>query len=196
METIKINIADIKNKEIDLIANYFKKGKVIAYPTDTIYGLGCAAADEQAIKRIYQIKQITAPRPYIILVSSLAMLKKYAYIKQKKIAYLNKVWPGPVTVVLKSRNNLPANILGPDKSIAARLPKNDFLIKIIKGLGKPIVSTSLNLSGQPNLTDLNKIKAYFKDNKPDLAINAGSLPKRRPSKIIDLRGDLPETLRP
>ena len=123
------------------------------------------------------------------------MLKKYAYVNQRQEKYLKKVWPGPVTVIFESRANLPGSLLGPKKSLAARLPKNDFLIKIIKRLGYPIVSTSLNLSGQPNLADLHKIKAYFKQNQPDLVVDAGRLADRRPSRIIDLRNNLPEIIR-
>jgi len=211
MKIIKIDSKKPAKAEIDLIVDYLKRGKVIVYPTDTIYGIGCAAADKKAINRIYKIKKRSKKKPLLILVSSLAMAKKYCRINKKQEKYLRKVWagklklksdfghpksdfvagPSPVSVILKSRGVLPKELAGGGDSLAVRLPNSELLVKIIRETGVPIVSTSLNISGKENLTNVGEIGRYFgkkkKNNErlPDLAVDAGELASK-PSKLIDL----------
>jgi len=192
MKKITINTVEVAKSQIDLIIRYLNQGKVIAYPTDTIYGLGCDATREAAIKKIFRIKQRGKDCPLLILVSSFSMLKKYCLVSNKQVEYLKKVWSKsskPTTVILKSRGILPRVLTGGQDSVAVRmptdLPKNDFLIKIIRYTGKPIVSTSLNISGRKNLKDIKMIDKYFKV-RPDLVVDGGEL-KSRASRIVDVR---------
>ncbi len=187
MKIEKVNLDKIAKGEIDLIIDYFQKGKVVVYPTDTVYGLGCRATEGQAVKQIFKIKQRPKNKPFLVLVSSLSMLKRYGYFSVAQGKYLKKIWPGPITVVLESRGNLPDGVIGKDGGLATRLPKNDFLITILKRLDEPIVSTSLNISGQKNLTNLSGINNYFGVDKPDLVVDAGILPENKPSRVIDIR---------
>jgi L-threonylcarbamoyladenylate synthase len=199
MKIIKIDLKKISRTEVNLIIDYLRQGKVVIYPTDTIYGLGCIATDKKAINKIYKIKKRNKKKPLLILVSSLAMLKRHCYVSRKQEEYLRKVWnnlPQPllgkegsfraVSVILKSRGLLPRNLTGGTDSIAVRLPRNKLLIKIIRQINTPIVSTSLNISGKKNLSNISKIDTYFSRIKPDLAIDVGNLAKK-PSKLIDLR---------
>jgi L-threonylcarbamoyladenylate synthase len=200
-----IPFSTITNKEINSIAQEIKKGKIAVLPTDTIYGLSCDATNPAAIKKIYQIKNREKNKPLLILVDSFAMLKKYCAVNEWQEKWLNKNWLlqngtvprlkvgettprqtkkiRPTTVLLNSRGLLPFEN---NSSLAARLPQNDFLLKIIKRVGRPIISTSLNISGQPNLSNIDKIEKYFKKHKPDLIVDAGEI-KNKPSRIIDLR---------
>lgn len=170
-----------------IIAN-LKNGKVIVFPTDTVYGLGCRSDCVKAINKIYKIKA-RKNSPCVNLVSSLEMAKKYCYLNKNQADYLKKIWPGPVTVILKSKGNLPEKILGKNSgeglSLAIRLPKNKFLVKIINEINKPVVSTSLNLHGQKNLVRPVNLEKYFKT-LPDLVIDAGVL-KGKASRIVDIR---------
>ena len=204
MEKIKINLRKFRNKDIKIIADYFQKGKVIVYPTDTIYGIGCSAINRKAIERIYKIKKRARGKPMLVLAGSLAMAKKYCYVSKKQEEYLRKIWPikhqvsiaRPVSVVLKSKGLLPNELAGGGKGLAVRLPRSEFLIKIIKGVKVPIVSTSLNLSGRKNLTEIKNLEKYFKSPNPplikgaadfpDLVVDAGKL-KNKPSMIADIR---------
>ena len=102
MKMIKINNKNVSPEQFKLIADYLVRGKIIVYPTDTIYGLGCLATDKKAIKRILKIKKSKKDKPMIILVSSLAMLKNYCNISEKQTEYLKKIWPGPVSVIFES----------------------------------------------------------------------------------------------
>lgn len=187
MEIIKVNLAKINRREIDLIVDYFRQGAAVVYPTDTVYGLGCVASNSRAVKKIFKIKKRSVDKPLLVLVEDWIMVKKYCLLNAEQEEYLKKVWPGPTTAVLTSRGNLPAGVIGKDGSLAARLPKNNFLITILKRLGEPIVSTSLNISGQKNLTNLSGINNYFGVDKPDLVVDAGILPENKPSRVIDIR---------
>ncbi len=207
-----------KNKVLDenigLIVNYFKRGKVVIYPTDTIYGLGCMATNKSAINKIYKIKKRSKGKPLLILVSSLAMVKRYCYVSKRQEEYLRNILrPGnlmknpptpisaealknppsppilaggrPVSVILKSRGVLPKELAGGKDSVAVRLPNSELLVRIIREVNVPIVSTSLNISGRKNLTNISKIGQYFKQNKPDLAVDIGELSSKS-SKLVDL----------
>jgi L-threonylcarbamoyladenylate synthase len=188
MKNIVINLDKISDDEINLISSELKKGKVIAYPTDTIYGLGCDATNQKSINKIYKIKKRPKNKPLIILINGFPMLKKYFIIDSDKLCLLKQIWPGPFTAILNARNNLPDNLKSIDKSIGVRFPKNNFLIQLINKINRPLVSTSLNLSNRPNLKNLNQIDEYFpKGCLPDILIDAGKLKSSKPSTIIDVR---------
>lgn len=178
MKIIKINLKKFTQAEIDIVASYLKRGKVIAYPTDTVYGLGCNAGKAAAVARVRKIKGDRTKKPMLALVSDWQMLKKYCRVSREQMKYLKKIWPGRVTVILKKKNS-------DNESLAVRLPKNDFLIKIITKAGFPVVSTSLNKREEKPLTSVKSLAKHFKY-LPDLAIDAGMI-KGRPSKLIDLR---------
>lgn len=163
-----------------------KAGKVIVYPTDTIYGLGCLARDRRAVDRIRRLKKRDSDKPFLVLVSDFKMLAKYFQVDKKQRAYLKKIWPGKVSVILEKKGALSGYVSGGLASVAVRLPKSGFLTKMINELGSPIVSTSLNLSGKPHLVSVSNLASYFGRIKPDLIIDAGEL-KGKPSKLIDLR---------
>lgn len=189
MKIVKINLKKINKLGIEDIAAQFQRGLVVAYPTDTIYGLGCIVADAKAIAKIFRIKKRAKNKPLLILASSLTMLKKYCRINKQQNDYLKTIWQvkgKPVSAVLKSKKTLPAALSGGMDSIAARLPKSDFLIKIIRKINAPIVSTSLNISGKEHQENVNGLEKYFGKDKPDLIIDAGVL-KGKPSKLIDVR---------
>jgi L-threonylcarbamoyladenylate synthase len=186
MQTIKINLHNLIQEQISLIADYLKRGLVIAYPTDTIYGLGCDPKNVKAIKKINKIKGEKGDKPLLVLISDFVMLKQYCFINFEQLKYLKKIWPGPVTVILKRRPNLPPELTGGLNSLAVRLPDNEFLTKIINEAGWPLVSTSLNKKGEKPLTNVQNIESHFKY-KPDLAVDAGECEKTKPSRLVDLR---------
>ena len=186
MQILKIDLEKVTGEQIDLIVDYLKRGLVVAYPTDTVYGLGCDARNADAIKKINKIKGEKGNKPLLILISDFKMLKKYCFASPPQTDYLKKIWPGPVTAILKRRPSLPKELTGGLNSLAVRLPKNDFLIKIINEVGFPVVSTSLNKKGEKPLRDAKNIAGHFKY-LPDLVVDAGAYEKTKPSRLIDLR---------
>lgn len=165
-----------------------KKGSVVALPTDTIYGLSCLANNAKAVKKIKKMKGKGADRALIILVSSTAMLKKYAILSKEKEIVLHKYFgpkTKPTTVILKHKSLLPKEVSGVFDTLAIRLPKSAFLIKIIRRAKVPLISTSLNLSGQECVSDPSLVNNYFKNN-PDLLVDAGICKNKKASRLIDL----------
>jgi len=203
MKILKINLEKITEEQIDLITKYFQAGKIVAYPTDTVYGLGCLAFHKKALQKIYQIKNITATKPLLVLMKDKELLKQYCEISSKQENYLTKIWYNkdikhkPTTIIFDIKKILTKKLDYNYPSLAVRIvnnfnPKNNlpeitFLSKILVRVNKPIISTSLNITGKPTLDNLKNIENYFSNIKPDLVIDTGNIDRKKASKIIDLR---------
>ena len=196
---IKKKNSDFNSAELDLIVQKIKQGQILVLPSDTIYGLSCLSLNKKALEKIARIKKRASDKPFISLVSSLSMVKKYASIKTRDTKKLQDIWLNdkrPTTIILPAKKKLPRQMVSNDGAISLRLPKSDFLIKIIRKVGAPLISTSLNLSGGKPLSNLNSLNKYFlPSNQPDLIIDIGELKKAKPSKIIDWRFNPPKVIR-
>jgi|TARA_B100000902_G_scaffold399968_1_gene474115 L-threonylcarbamoyladenylate synthase len=147
-------------REIIKILEILKKGGVILYPTDTIWGLGCDATNEKAISRIYKIKKRDINKPMISLVSDTNMLYKYTNSKKFKIPVDNE----PTTIIYNDVKNLPKSLVTKEKTAAFRISSDIFCQKLIKEFGYPIVSTSANISGKIIPKEYSEITNEIKDN--------------------------------
>jgi len=134
--------------ELSNTTEALKKGKTILYPTDTVWGIGCDATNKEAIAKIYQIKNRTESKSLIVLVSSFSMLKKYVKVP-KKVKEILQSTQKPTTIIYSNPKGFPKNAIAKDNTIAIRIVQDDFCRKLIKKFGKPIVSTSANISGKP-----------------------------------------------
>lgn len=131
------------------IVQILQTGGMICYPTDTIWGLGCDATNETAIEKISQTKGRPPEKGYVILVSSIQMLKKYVAYVPPRLETLLAYHTRPLTVIFEDAENLPKSVLAPDGSVAIRIAHDEFCQQLIDMLGKPLVSTSANLAGEP-----------------------------------------------
>lgn len=197
MEIINKKLNDLNKEEINKIITYLKRNKVVVVKTDTIYGFSALASNQKAVEKIVKIKKRKSFKSFIILVSSINMASKYGYInswQREKIKQFieNKK---PISFVLITKNKL-AKTVESQETLAMRLPKSDFFIKIIRRLGEPLVSTSFNFSGQ-NLLDINKTKLVFKNKKyqPDLVICSGKSKNIKASRLIDISNNKIKILR-
>ncbi len=171
------------------------KGKIILYPTDTIWGIGCDATNKNAIQHVFKLKQRNESKSLIILVSSIEMLQNYIQdIPQEIKNYLNKT-SSPTTVIYNNPKNLPNNLIAQDNTIAIRIVKSGFAHKLIKEFNKPIVSTSANISNKETPIGFNDISLEIK-NKVDyiVKVNNEQLVKKS-SKIIRFAKNKIEVLR-
>jgi len=194
MTYLKISKDKVPPAIIQSIVGSLKSGRVIILPTDTIYGFSCLATSEAAIKKINRLKKRTLKKPLSVLVSDMAMLKKYVFVSAAQAKFLRSTWrqdKRPTTFILRHRGNLPAVLTACSNGLALRLPKSKFLTKIIKSVAVPIVSTSLNLAGQAPISDLRDLVRHFplKSKQVDLVIDAGRARSRKPSRLLDLRGE-------
>ena len=189
MRKIKINQKDVSEEQAGEIAEAFNRGEVVVYPTDTIYGLGCLASNKEAINRVHVMKGTSPDKPLIVLVDKMDLLKKIAVLNSRQEEYISKIWQEdavPTTFILESAGFLPLEVLGGKDTVAVRLPKDNFLIKLIEIIGSPIVSTSLNKTGEEIVEQIDGLKGkLFED--PDLVVDAGRIANRKSSRIIDVR---------
>lgn len=132
-------------KEIRNTILQLQEGKTILYPTDTVWGLGCDLFNQEAINSIYQIKKREESKTLCILVSDIEMLKEYVLLSESIIPFLSE--SKPTTIIYADILNVPKNLLAEDGSVAIRITNDQFCQKLIKEFGKPIISTSANISG-------------------------------------------------
>lgn len=136
--------------EVEAALNVLRTGEVILYPTDTIWGLGCDATQEEAIRKIYRIKQRDDSKSLIILVAEERDILHYVAAPDPAVFNFLAEQSRPTTVIFDDAINLPENLVAEDGSIAIRIVRDEFCRHLIKRLRKPIVSTSANISGQPS----------------------------------------------
>jgi L-threonylcarbamoyladenylate synthase len=141
---------DFFDKEVEAALGALRKGDVILYPTDTIWGLGCDATNEAAVKRIYEIKQREDTKSLIILVADERDILQYVAAPDLAVFDFIQRQTRPTTIIFEHAINLPDNLIAQDGSIAIRIVQDEFCRHLIKRLRKPIVSTSANISGEPS----------------------------------------------
>jgi len=178
-------------KAVKIIAN----GGIVAYPTETFYGLGVSALDKKAIEKVFCVKQRPPFRPLPILIPNIDWLKKIV----KEIPFSAKLlskhfWPGPLTLVFKSKDILPENLTANTGKIAVRISSHPIAQKLVKSLNLPITTTSANPFNKPPPTSLEEISPKIKA-KIAAIIDGGKTKGGLPSTIIDVTLDPPVCLR-
>lgn len=144
-------------KVISKTVETFKKGGVVIFPTDTVWGIGASLDKPQAIKKLYKLKKREQDKPTAVLVGSIAKAKKLGIINQQANHLIKKFWPGGLTIVVKAKTNVPSSILGPNKTVGLRMPNHQLILAILKKLSLGIVATSANIAGQPVPKEKNQI---------------------------------------
>ena len=151
-----------KNIEIETAITFLKKGKLILYPTDTVWGIGCDATSSKAIENLYNLKKRDEGKAMICLVNDYQMLKSYIpKISISQLSYLNS--KNPTTVIFENSIGISEKALGENKSIAMRIPKHNFCNKLITKFGKPIISTSANISNKQSPLNFHQIENEILD---------------------------------
>ena len=196
MKQIKL---DLNNTEeaLNNAAKILQDGGIIIYPTDTLYGLGANAFNEDAVLKIQKIKKQDKNKPISVIVKDLKMARKIACVDSKVEKILNKIWPGPITVVLRKKDIVPDVLTGNGETVAIRIPDNEFISALMRRIDFPITATSANISGENNLLKSKEIINKFKKAKfaPDLFIDVGDIKNPTASTIIDLTTGIPKILR-
>ncbi len=176
-------------REIENSLKTLNDGKVILYPTDTIWGLGCDATNPSAVEKIYKIKNRQQEKSMIILLDSIEKVSDYADCPPYIEDLINST-NGPLTVIYQNARNLAKNLIAKDNTIAIRVVKGEYCSELIKRFGKPIVSTSANFSGYPPPVTFDQISPELIE-KVDYVVNVfrNRVKSVRPSKIIKLESD-------
>ncbi len=151
----------MKHTEIDNALKVLTKQQIILYPTDTVWGIGCDATSKKAVKKIFNIKKRTNSKSLVILVNNFEMLERYVeYVPEIVRSFLSTV-STPTTIIYRAASNLAPNVIAKNKTVAIRIVKDKFCEALIMRLGKPIVSTSANLSGESSPGNFNEINSVI-----------------------------------
>ncbi|MDP3947109.1 MAG: L-threonylcarbamoyladenylate synthase [bacterium] len=177
-------------------AKALRRGAVMLYPTETVYGLGCDARNTKGIERIYALKGRSGQKPFIVLVKDIAAAKRIARFSPNAKRLARKFWPGSLTLVLRTRKGaLPARYFG--KAVALRVSPHPFVRALFRHIDFPLVSTSANRSGKPATRSISALRRRFgeKTQGIDIIIDGGTLPRRKPSTVVDFTGRTPRMVR-
>ncbi len=190
---ININAQDPQQRLIDQIADILIRGGIIAYPTDTYYGIGCDIMNKKAIEKIYQLKQRHKRKPFSFICSGFKNISDYAKVSTYAYRTMKRLLPGPYTFILEGSKLVPKIMLTKRKTAGIRVPDNRICLALIEKLGNPIISTSATMPDGTVFHDPSLIHDYFK-NRIDVVIDGGPVPGK-PSSVISLIKDDPQIIR-
>ena len=199
MNTKLIKIEDtkqIKNEELAEAAQILRDGGLVAFPTETVYGLGANALDEAAAKKIYAAKGRPSDNPLIAHISCLEELKPLvAYIPEAGRKLAEAYWPGPLTMVFPKSDIVPYGTTGGLDTVAVRMPSDPVANRLIKLAGVPVAAPSANTSGRPSPTTAQHVWQDM-EGKIEMILDGGPVGIGVESTIVDVSGDVPTLLRP
>lgn len=190
---LHINPDNPQPRLISRVVSELKQGALIAYPTDTIYGLGCDIFNRRGVKNIYQIKQREAKKPFSFICADLSDVANYAQVSNFAFKIMKRHLPGPYTFVLEATRIVPDSLTTKQKTVGIRIPQDEIALAIVRELGHPLVTTSANVSGEEALHDPHEIDQVM-GRMLDLVVDGGNR-LGDPSTIISLIDDRVEVLR-
>ena len=182
-------------KQVEEGISVLKQGGIVAFPTDTVYGLGAWASNQQAVERVYRVKErpqnIALP---LLLAHTLQISEVAEPVPQIAWLLAHNFLPGALTLVLHKSNSVPDIVTAGGITVAIRIPAHPIPVALVEGLGAPIIGTSANLSGKPSALTADDVYSQFGD-KIDLVIDGGRCPGGRESTIVDVTKETPVVLR-
>jgi len=182
-------------KQVERGISILKQGGIVAFPTDTVYGLGACVGIYQAVERVYAVKERPRNMALPLLLADTPQLTEVAnYVPPIAWLLIDNFLPGALTIVLPKSNSVPDIITGGGVTVAVRIPAHPVPVALAKGLGTPIVGTSANLSGRPSPLTADEVYSQF-GNRIDLVIDGGRCPGGKESTIVDVTGETPVILR-
>ena len=186
---------EIYRNSIGTAPDVILAGGVVAVPTETVYGLAANALDSRAVERVFEAKGRPENKPVSIFVPDMSAAEHFCQdIPDEAYALAEKFWPGPLTMILKKRDNVPDVITAGGDTVGVRCPDNALTLELMDKARVPITGTSANISGQPDARDFQKVLEYF-DGIIECAIDGGDSPGGVPSTVVDMTGGSPRILR-
>ncbi len=190
---IKVNPQNPQKRAIRRAVEVLREGGVIAYPTDTIYGLGCDLYNKGAIEKIYHLKRHSKNKRLSIICSDLKDISRYAQVPDYAYRIMKKLVPGPYTFILEATKLVPKIMLTNQKTIGIRVPDHPIPLALVKELGGPIITTSVTKPDETLYNDPQELEEMF-GKEVDLIIDGGIIVPQH-SSIIDLTTEEPKVLR-
>ncbi len=184
---LSINSQNPQQRLIRKVSDVLDNGGLIAYPTDTFYGIGCDLLNKKGIQLIYKLKNRPLNQPFSVICDSLKEINRYAQVSNYAYRTMKRLLPGPYTFVLEGTKLVPKIMLTKRKTVGIRVPDNRICVAIVRTLGRPIISTSAMLDNPHSIQE-----TYA--SHLDIVIDGGAL-YPSPSSVISLIGDIPEVIR-
>jgi tRNA threonylcarbamoyl adenosine modification protein (Sua5/YciO/YrdC/YwlC family) len=184
---ISINQENPQQRLINRVGEVLEKGGVIAYPTDTFYGIGCDLYNKKGIQLIYKLKNRPSTKPFSIVCDSLKEISRYAIVTNYAYKTMKRLLPGPYTFVLEGTRLVPKIMLTKRNTVGIRVPDNKICLSIVKTLGRPVISTSAGYDDPESIRDA--YASYL-----DIVVDGGVL-YPSPSSVVSLIEDIPEVIR-
>jgi len=195
-EYVQIKRDEIEYSAIEKAGNIIKQGGLVAFPTETVYGLGGDGLNPSSSKKIYAAKGRPSDNPLIVHIADMKDLNKIVrYIPESAKALADEFWPGPLTMIFKKSDIVPLETTGGLDTVAVRFPSDKIALSFIKAAGGYVAAPSANTSGRPSPTS-GKYVLEDMDGKIDMILDGGSCDIGLESTIVDLTEDIPVILRP
>lgn len=176
-------------------AGLLRQGELVAFPTETVYGLGADALNAEAVAKIYQVKGRPSDNPLIVHIAEEAAARELAEVSPTAQRLMAAFWPGPLTLVLPAKPILPMQTTGGLNTVGLRMPAHPAALKLIRAVGLPIAAPSANLSGRPSPTNADHVYHDMQGRIP-LIIDGGEAAAGLESTVLDLASAVPAILRP
>jgi tRNA threonylcarbamoyl adenosine modification protein (Sua5/YciO/YrdC/YwlC family) len=181
---IEMNAHYPEPRKVRRAVEALEAGEIIGYPTDTVYALGCDLLSRKAIDRLYAVKNMAKDHPLAFICPDLSDLSRWAVIDNHAYRLLRRVLPGPYTFILNATREVPKVLhLSDKRTVGIRVPAAPIIVEVVRALGRPVVSTSANLPGQPPVVDARDLSVTFKG--IELVLDGG-LGGTEPTTIVDL----------
>ncbi|MGN0165376.1 MAG: L-threonylcarbamoyladenylate synthase [Lachnospiraceae bacterium] len=193
---LKIDRADFHPEDLSEACELLKQGELVAFPTETVYGLGGNALDETASARIYKAKGRPSDNPLIVHIADVNALETIGReVPPEAYKLAERFWPGPLTMIVKKSDMVPKSTTGGLDTVAVRMPSDEIALELIKGSGLYIAAPSANASGRPSTTRAGHCMEDLGGKIP-MIVDGGPVKIGLESTIVDLSGDQPLILRP
>ena len=190
-----INSENPQPRLISQVVEQLRRGSVICYPTDTVYGIGCDIFNQKAVKRIFQLKRRPKHKPFSFMCSSLKNVSTYCHISNTAYRLMKQHLPGPYTFILPTMKIVPKIMTSKQKTVGIRVPDNNICRALIDELGNPILTTSATLTDEemPVPAEAYELEDQL-NGLVDLIIDGGTI-YPEPSSVISFVNDIPEIFR-
>jgi tRNA threonylcarbamoyl adenosine modification protein (Sua5/YciO/YrdC/YwlC family) len=189
---LEINPDNPEPRKIRRAVDALEAGEVIAYPTDTVYGLGCDLFNKKAVDRLYQIKGLERSHKLAFVCRDIADIARYAVMHDSVYRILKRHLPGPYCFILQATREVPKIVQSPRKSVGVRIPDHPVALALVRELGRPIISSTAARHGQESNPDPAEIDEQFKGLALVLDAGPGGL---EPTTVVDLTGPEPKLIR-
>ena len=177
-----LEVLSARPRDIERAARIVRAGGIVAFPTDTVYGLGCDPQNPKALNKVLSVKG-RREKPLPILVASQELADQIAVMDSRARALASRFWPGPLTMVLKARVHFPCSLTMGRKTIAVRCPGNRIALRLIRKCGGFLTGTSANLTGHPPCTSAGMVDRFLGD-RVDAVVDGGRSPRRLASTVV------------